>query len=87
LGFGELFGDRVALSGVDGLAVEVGAVELPKVQARGVVVDWSPADRRDALQAAVDEHGFGVGVVEAMVVGQASEYRAQRNASGRGCRR
>src|SRR5580704_811205 len=66
---GELFGNGMALAGVDGMAVEVGAVELPEVQVRGVVVDGAPADGRDALEVAVDEHSLGVGIVEAVVVG------------------
>ena len=71
MGIGELFGYRVALSGVDGMTIEVGAVELPKVKVRGIVVNRAPADRWDAFQAAVDEHGFSIRIVEAVVVGQA----------------
>ena len=64
----------MALADIYGVAVEVGAVELPEVQVRGVVVERAPAIGGDALETAVDEHGFGIGVVEAMVGGQACEH-------------
>ena len=66
---GELFRDGMALGGVDGMAVEVCAVELPEMQMGGVVLEGTPADRRDAFEVAVDEHGLGVGVVEAVIIG------------------
>ena len=78
---GELSGYRVTLSGVDGTAIEVGAVELPKVQMDRIVIDGTPADCGDVLEMAVDQNSFGVGIVEAMVIGQAGEYCSHRSAS------
>ncbi len=72
----------MALAGIYGVAVEVGAVELPEVQMRGVVVDRAPAVGGDAFETAVDQHGLGVGIVEAVVVGQACEHRGDWSAPG-----
>ena len=66
------------------MAAGIGAVELPEVEVGGVVVDWTPAGRGNALEAAVDEHGFGVGVVEAVIVGQAGERRTAGRAAAVG---
>src|SRR5258707_12181279 len=56
------------------MAVGVGAVELPQVSVRGVIVDGPPAGWRNAFESAVDEHSLGVGVVESVIVGQAREH-------------
>ena len=59
---------------VDGMAVGIGAVKLPEMNVPGIGVDGSPAGRRNAFEAAVDEHRLGVGIVEAVIVGQAREH-------------
>src|SRR6185312_11724131 len=57
-------------------------VELPQMQVGRVVFKRSPANRRDALEMAVDEHGFRIRIVGAIIVRQASEHRTQCRPGG-----
>lgn len=66
----------MTLSGFDGSAIEIGAVELPKVQMGRIVIDWTPADCRDVLETAVDQDSFGVGIVQAMIIGKRTSTAA-----------
>ena len=70
------------LGDVDGMAVGICTVELPEVNVRGVVVNGTPADWRNAFEAAIDEHGLGVGVVETVIVGQAREHAGRATGAG-----
>lgn len=58
----------MALRGFDRAPVEIGAVELPKVQVRSAAINAPPADGRDAFEVTMDEHSFGMGIVEAVIV-------------------
>jgi hypothetical protein len=70
----ELFRDGVALARADLVTVKVSAVELPEVEVRSVIIERAAPNSWDALEAAVDENGLGVGIVEAMAIGQTRKH-------------
>ena len=68
---------------VDRMPIKIGAVELPQVQVCGLSLDRPPPDGKYALQMAVNQHRFSIGIIEPVVIGQTRQHRRRKKGARR----